>query len=543
MMADMENQQENANKETTLTQDITKEETKGQERDGHAGIQKVQDFSKAAPPKKYTQKVLFLNGDPGYHFDLTVLLYYVLGFRRKNHALTSLRRFLFLLLLNVIHHYGSLQMYTYYRDIFYGSYQYHFTWFYGIFDYYPENESRVKWKFERVIIICLLVTPLCVSLIQFVLLSPLLCRRKTIAEILYWDESKTALGKLMEVDSNDSHFETRCLPYETKLYQNLISRCSYAISIQFWTYLFHESLFSVNCKKTHVFRIIFKCCLLPVLAVFHILPIFSLFTGYFCKIRVAKNKYKHRCKFWLKRSMFLIGVACFVTMLFQLFAIHLFAITFLIVDVLRSLNDTLMQIIFLASAIVNIRDTLLRLEDKYRNIKLTLFNVITNMQNSVKEEEQFIAKSLLFSSEKGTKAIPKRLFDKVCDVYLPYSKSVFNAFFILVLKLTFLGLVYTVIVDYQVLSQFSDTGENLVTVVFVSIPSLLHKSKSDAQAQLECDQLTFKMGVTLKKIWNSSENEFETFKEGKIAGQEAKSPGTRSCWADASSNTGSRNEG
>ena len=84
MMADMENQQENANKETTLTEDITKEETKVEERDCHAGVQKVKDFSKAAPPKKYTQKLLFLNGDPGYHFDLTVLLYYVLGFRRKN---------------------------------------------------------------------------------------------------------------------------------------------------------------------------------------------------------------------------------------------------------------------------------------------------------------------------------------------------------------------------------------------------------------------------------------------------------------------------
>ena len=484
------------------------EETKGEETDGHAGIQEEQDIqeqknmSKAAPPRKYKQKLLFLNGDPGYHFDLRVLLYYILGFRRKNHALTLLRRFLFLLLLNVIHSYGCLQMYIYYRDIFYGTHQYHFTWFYGIFGYYPENEGGVKWKFKRAIIICLFVTPLCVSIIQFLLLSPLLCLRKTIAETLYWDESKTTLGKMMEVDSNDSHIEKRCLSYETKLYQNLVSRCSYAISIKFWTYLFHKSVFSVECKKNYIFRIIFKCCLLPILAVIHILPIFSLFTGYFCKIRAAKNKCNNRCKFWLKHSIFLIGIACLVAMLFQSVAIHFFAITFLIVDVLRSLNDTLMQIIFLVSAIVNIRDTLLTLEDKYRNIKLTLFKVIINMQNSVKEEEQFIANALLFSFEKETKAVPKRLFDKVCDVYLPYSMSVFNALFSLALKLTFLGLVYTVIIDYQVLSQFSDTGENLVTVVFVSIPSLLHRSKSDAETQLESDHLTFKMGGTIKEIWN-----------------------------------------
>ena len=521
-MADVENQRENANKETSLIEVITKDETKHAKTDGNAGIQEDQDtqeekdISKAASPKKCKQKLLFLNGDPGYHFDLKVLLYYILGFQSKNHGLTLLRRFLFLLFLNVIHYYSSLQMYMYYRDIFYGTHQYHFTWFYWIFGYYPKNEIEVKWKFERVIIIFLFTTPLCVSIIQFMLLSPLLCQRKTIAEILYWDESKTAVGKWMEVDSNDSHLETKCLPYETKLYRNLISRCSYAISIHFWTYQFRESLFSVECKKNYVFRIIFKCCLLPVLAVVHIIPIFSVFAGYFCKIRDAKKKCNNRCKFWLKHIIFLIGVACFVAMCFQSVAIHFFAITFLIVDVLRSLNDTLMQIIFLASAIVNIRDTFLRLEDKYRNIKLIMFNVITNMQNSGKEEEQFIAKSLLFSFEKGTKVVTKRLFDKVCDVYMPYSMSVFKALFNLALKLTFLGLVYAVIVDYQVLSQFSDTGENLITVVFVSLPSLLDRSRSDAEIQLESDYLTLKMDLTITEIWNSGETELEPLKEGEI---------------------------
>ena len=235
MIADVENQQENVNKDTSPIEDITIEETKGEETGGHAEIQEEQDIQeekvmfKAASPKKCKQKLLFLDGDPGYHFDLKVLLYYILGFHRKNHALALLRRFLFLLLLNVIHYYGSLQMYIYYRDIFYGTHQYHFTWFYWMFDYYPENEISVKWKFERVLIICLFISPFCVSIIQFMLLSSLLCQKKTIAESLYWDESKTTMGKLMEVDSNDSHPKARCLPYETKLYKNLISRCSYAI--------------------------------------------------------------------------------------------------------------------------------------------------------------------------------------------------------------------------------------------------------------------------------------------------------------------------
>ena len=522
MMDNVDNQQDNTNKETSLVEDITKEDTKDEETGGHQGLQEEQDIqeekviSKAASPKKCKQKLVFLNGDPGYHFNLKVLLYYILGFHRKNHALTLLRRFFFLLLLNVMHYYDSLQMYIYYRDIFEGTHQYHFTWFYWMLDYHPKHEIWVKWKFERVIILCLFVTPFCVSIIQFMLLSPLLCQRKTIAEILYWDESKTALGKLMKVDSNDSHPETRCLPYETKLYKNLMSRFSYAISIPFWTYLFHNSLFSVKWNQNHVFRILFKCCLLPVLAVVHIIPIFSVFTGYVRKIRGAKNKCNNRCKFWIKHIIFLIGVACFLTMFFQSVALRFYAITFLMVDVLRSLNDTLMQIIFLASAIINIRDTLLRLEDKYRKIKLTMFKVITNMKHSVKEE-QFIAKSLLFSFEKGSKAVPKILFDKVCDVYMPYSRSIFNAFFHLVLKLTFLALVYIVIVDYQVLSQFSDTGENLVTVIFVCIPSLLHRSKSDAETELESDHLTFKMDVTIKEIWNSGENEFMTLGEGQNA--------------------------
>ena len=521
-MADVENQQENANKETSLIEDITNEETTHEETGGQAGSQEKHDIleenvvSKFASPKKRKQKLVFLNCDPGYHFNLKVLLYYILGFRRKYHALTLLRRFLFLLLLNVIHYYDSLQMYIYYRDIFHGTHQYHFTWFYWMFDYYPENEIQVKWKFERVIIICLFVTPLCVSIIQFTLLSPFLCQRKTIAEILYWDESKTALGKLMEVDGNDSHPETRCLPYETKLYKNLMSRFSYVISIHFWTYLFNKSLFSVKCHRTHVLRIIFKCCLLPVLAVVHIVPICSVFTGYICKIKGAKSKCNNRCKFWLKQIMFLIGVACFLAMFFQTVALHFYAITFLMVDVLRSLNDTLMQIIFLASALVNIGETLVRLEDKYRKIKLTMFNVIISMQNSLKEEEQFIGKSLLFSFEKGSKAVPKRLFDKVCNVYMPYSMSIFNALLHLVLKLTFLALVYVVIVDYQVLSQFSDTGENIVTVVFVSLPSLLHRRKSDAETQLASDHLTFKMIVTIKEIWNSGENDFVNSEKGKM---------------------------
>ena len=522
-MADVENQRENANKETNLMNDITKEETNDEQTSSHAGreeqdIQEEKVMLKAASSKKCKQKLLFLNGDPGYHFNLKVLLYYILFFfKRENHALTLLRRFLFVLSLNVIHYYDSLQMYIYYPDIFNETHQYHFTWYHWIFGYYPEYELGVKWKFERVIIICLFVTPFCVSIIQFMLLSPLLCQKETIAEILYWDESKTARGKLMKADSNDSHPETRCLPYETKLYKNLISRFSYAVSIHFWRYLFHKSLFSVKCKQNHVFRIIFKCCLLPVLAVVHIIPIFSVFTGYIYKIRCAKNECNDRYKFWLKHIMVLLGLVCVLANFFQTVALHFYAITFLMVDVLRSLNDTLMQIIFLASAIINIRDTLLRLEDKYRKIKLIMFNVITNMQNSVKEEEQIIAKSLFFSFEKGSKAVPKRLFDKVCDVYMPYSMSIFIALLHLVLKLTFLALVYIVIVDYKVLSQFSDTGENLVTVVFVCIPSLLHRSRSDSETQLESDHLTYKMNVTIKEIWNSGENDFVKFREGENA--------------------------
>ena len=317
-------------------------------------------------------------------------------------------------------------------------------------------------------------------MIQFLLLSPLLLQRKSIAEILHWNENETALAKWIKLKPKTTYSDEKTIPYEIKVYENLKKRLSYLKSFLFWEYLFKKGLFSVEYRPKQVFKIVCKCCVVPMLALLYTLPIFSVFTSIFSQ----QPQRTRRCYIWsIKRVVLLLGFISFILVLFPVFSIYLYASLLTFIDILRTLDKTLTQLIFFVSACANFRGTFRDLQDEYRNIKFIISNIIEDMQNSSLEEEQQVVQKVLAKTKNDKAAIPKVLFTKVCDVYMPFSKCVLKSMIILILKIAFLGLAYLIISDYQVFEQFSKTGETIITAVFVSLPSLLHRTKNEQKGK------------------------------------------------------------
>ena len=442
--------------------------------------------------------LMIFDGDPGYHFNSKVFMWYLLGFQIQNHGLNLIRRFFFLFLVNIMYFSSSLQMHWYHNSLFLSRWEFNYVWMHHISYMDPFTKERYDWM----LIISYLIAPTTASVIQFLLLSPLLLQRKSIAEILYWNENETALAKWINLKPKTTYSDKRTIPYEIKVYENLKKRLSYLKSFSFWEYLLKKGLFSVEYRPKHVFKIVCKCCVVPMLALLYTIPIFSVFTSIFSK----QPQRTRRCYIWsIKHIVLLLGFISLILVLFPVFSIYLYASLLTFIDILRTLDKTLIQLIFLVSACINFRGTFTDLEDEYRNIKFIIFNIIEDMQNSSLEDEQQVVQKILAKTNNDKAAIPKVLFTKVCDVYMPYFECVLKSVIILILKITFLGLAYLIISDYQVFEQFSNTGEPIITAVFVSLPSLLHKPKTEAEMQMDFKRMTLEIKGTIIEMFSLDE--------------------------------------
>ena len=363
-----------------------------------------------------------------------------------------------------------------------------------------------KSSFDLLLWFSLLIIPFGIAFTQFLLLSPILIQRRTISTILYWKEKETAVGKAVGIKVQKSHQDLRNSPLETRLYHNMLARLTYLANFKFWKYLFMERFFKVRWDKRNscrfTFKFILKSLLIPIVVPFYAFPIFTAFRVIFIGKGFQEHIIMNKCKLILMRISIVLGLFYFFSILLGCITLYTHMLVFMLIDSIRKLSETFTQIMFLISVIVNIKTTFNSIEDRYREMKLIVFDIVEDMDSSF-EDGTNLVEPLLKRFEHGTVAIPRQLFSYICKEYIPYSKLVIKAILSLLIKLAFLGLLYGVIIDYQVLKQFSETGESIITIFFVSLPSLLSKTKSDAEMQLGSRYLTISVRGTITKLLRS----------------------------------------
>ena len=449
---------------------------------------------------------IFLNDDAGYHFSPGVIVGYLLCFKRDNIVLIMARRLLLLYIFPALHLLASLQMNEYYPQLYKGSWQFHYTTYFMTKVIDPSEMMRKKWRFDLLLWFSLLIIPFGVAFTQFLLLSPILIQRRAISAILYWKEKETAVGKAAGIKVQKSHQDLQSSPSETRLYLNMLARLTYLANFEFWKYLFTERFFKVRwdgrniCRST--FMIVFKLLLIPIAFPFYTFPIFTAFRVIFIGKGIQEHIGINKGKVILMKISIMMGLLYFFLILLGCITLYTYMIVFMLIDIIRTLSETFTQIMFLISVIVNIKTTFNSIEDRYRELKLIVFDIAEDMDTSL-EDGTSLVEPLLKRFEHGTVAIPRRLFSYICKEYIPYSKLVTKAILSLLIKLVFLGILYGVIIDYQVLKQFSETGESIITIFFVSLPSLLSKTKSDAEMQLGSRYLTTSVRGTITKLQRS----------------------------------------
>ena len=449
---------------------------------------------------------IFLDDDAGYHFSLSVIVGYLLCFKRDNIVLIIARRLLLLYIFAAFHLLASLQMIVYYPQLFISSWQFHYTTYFIAKWIDVPYMMTEKSLFDLLLWFSFVIIPFGVAFTQFLLLSPILIQRRAISAILYWKEKETAVGKAAGIKVQKSHQDLQSSSSETRLYLNMLARLTYLASLKFWKYLFIERFFKVRwdgrniCRST--FKVILKLLLIPIAIPFYTFPIFTAFRVIFIGKGIQEHIGINKCKLILMRVSIMMGLFYFFSILLGCITLYTYMIVFMLIDIIRTLSETFTQIMFLISVIVNIKTTFNSVEDRYRELKLIVFDIVEDMDTSLKDGTSLV-EPLLKRFEHGAVAIPRQLFSYICKEYIQYSKLVTKAIFSLLIKLAFLGILYGVIIDYQVLKQFSETGESIITIFFVSIPSLLSKTKSDAEMQLESGYLTTSVRGTITKLLRS----------------------------------------
>ena len=361
-------------------------------------------------------KWIFLDDDAGYHFSPSVIVGYLLCLKSDNIVMIMARRLLLLYIFAVLHLLASLQMNVYYLHLFEGSWQFHYTTYFITKRIHFSDMTLKKSSFDLLLWFSLLIIPFGIAFTQFLLLSPILIQRRTISTILFWKEKETAVGKAVGIKVQKSHQDLRNSPLETRLYHNMLARLTYLANFKFWKYLFMERFFKVRWDKRNscrfTFKFILKSLLIPIVVPFYAFPIFTAFRVIFIGKGFQEHIIMNKCKLILMRISIVLGLFYFFSILLGCITLYTHMLIFMLIDSIRKLSETFTQIMFLISVIINIKTTFNSIEDRYREMKLIVFDIVEDMDSSF-EDGTNLVEPLLKRFEHGTVAIPRQLFSYI----------------------------------------------------------------------------------------------------------------------------------
>ena len=465
------------------------------------------------------QELIYMNGDAVYSFGLKTIFAYVLLFHVDNYPIRVARRILSIFAVLSV---SCILLFA--RSVFFpftlsNSYC-KFEDCSQLLSYFTKNDYSYFMKYK---VMSAVYVPAFLTLVQVIGLSSVVFRRQRLCETLYWDEAKTALGKFMQ-QAEYFHSKYKSYSIEMKLYKNFGTRLGYLVKKQFWVYLFRYFIITAPQAlrtSSHNSKVVKLLNTLATLLWFIIklplvllgvplltLPLFTLWNSIFQNPRrVLGTLKKIPCCYVCRMPLFIFGYSmAIITVGFFIYMVT-FTTVFVVIDIVRNIRTSMPQMIFVVSIILYFRNAVVQFEDTYRGLKLHVFQAMLSLEEEQEEmHEQCASNTLrnfpLRQDSNGDVAIPKSLFNKVSEEHKPYGKEVLKMLSTLCVHLTIVSFLFIVVVDFQVLDQFSELGESFITVITVSIPSLLGMLYSDGQRSLEESKQFNRVRATLKRLVN-----------------------------------------
>ena len=370
------------------------------------------------------------------------------------------------------------------------------------------------------------ILPAFTTLITFVLLSPILLRKRPIAETLHCNGDLRFFGDpfpetIVEMKQlRKTPKPSKPWTYEVLLYKNMVARLKNLTKLQFWKLLWHRWIcrgyrWKERDDKDHkkstldYILVVFWLPICIILVALHVIPLFSMWANYIRK----QTKRAFGCTTVLKCIVTipllftqLFGIFVFCLMIWNLLVIFGQFLVFIFIDILRNATTTLSKIILILAIVVYLRGAFQDFEDGFRELKSVTFALCIERAESAEDEDTKVVvkmkphEPLFVKTKDGESSIPRRIFYDVCKVYRPYAKEVLATFTRLFISFTLMIVIFALIVKFQIFEEFSEVGETMLTVATVTLPSVLGMMKSTPHKDLSDQRREYHLRTWLDTI-------------------------------------------
>ena len=373
------------------------------------------------------------------------------------------------------------------------------------------------------------VLPGLTTLVLLLLLSPILLRKRPIAETLHCNGDLRFFGD----DFPETIVEMKRLrktpkpskpwTYEDLLYRNMMARLGNLGSPVFWKLLWErwicrgcscrtgENGFKKSAIDYIMIAIWFPVCI--ILVILHVVPLFSVWANYIRKQTKLAFSCSQKATPLLARLMAvpllfmqLLGIFFFCLMMWNLLVIAGQFVVFIFVDILRNATTTLSKIILILAIFVYLRGAFQDFEDGYRELKSVTFALCAEKSEAVEDEDTDIVvklkpfEPLYVKTRDGEASIPRRIFYDICKVYRPYAKEVTATFTRLFISFALMIIIFALIIKFQIFEEFSEVGETMLTIATATLPSVLGMLKSETHQDLSDQRRESHLRTWLEKI-------------------------------------------
>ena len=308
---------------------------------------------------------------------------------------------------------------------------------------------------------------------------------------------------------------SRFKSFEVLLWQNLFGRMVNFFKHDFWRKWWSDWVIG-KCNPrnaTSTCGTITKFCLLFLwvpfsvfLVILHVVPVFSIWENYMrellspCTKSKDKDgnkvtKYKRILCFFIF-TLQIVGIVMIYAMAWDLISLDIQLAVFVVVDLVRNAGQNIPEFILAIAILGYIQQAFWNFSDKYRELKEGTIQGLRDLHWEYREEYYHYNKKMKFVfmtppyevmwefNDYGEISVPRRFFYEVVNAYRPYKFYVIRMFMKLFITITIVTLLILLIIDFQILGQFTSSGQLLLTLFTVSLPLLIGAVRSPFQRHL-----------------------------------------------------------